>query len=115
MDTSVKFVLDRSRWFRGDSQGSMLLRSWDWKMCCLGLFLESCGVPVEKLRNVHLPSYVNFPLPPKAKWTCSADITYPEGIVHTNDSTTMKEEDREKRLIALFALQGVELTFVDSL
>lgn len=105
------FVLDRSRWYRGQDNGARLLRAKDGMMCCLGLYLESCGVPHEELLEREYPSRVSGFIPEEAMWTVlsSDDLK----VAWTNDDSALSDDDREPKLVELFARHGVNLTFVD--
>ncbi len=39
----MKLIIDRSKWYRGYKEGSMLVRGSDSKMCCLGFLGILCG------------------------------------------------------------------------
>lgn len=127
-----KFTLDRSRWYRGKGPGgSALLRASDGKMCCLGLYLESCGVPHGELTWKVYPSGSKDRLPAEGQWLATDDDTrrtysvpsYDKDstlptfasnfIAYTNDDRSIDDEEREKILTKAFAENGVEVTFVD--
>jgi hypothetical protein len=48
----MKFVIDRSKWLRGEGTGdSFLLRPSDGKMCCVGQMCKQLGVSDDILRS----------------------------------------------------------------
>lgn len=109
-----KFEIDRSRWHRGQGgEGSKLLRQDD-KMCCVGLYLESCGVPRAKLLDVAYASGVV--LPEQAKWlldNSKNQCQYPgtELAVRNDSFNDDDEKSREEDIARLFAENDVEVTF----
>lgn len=115
----MKLVIDRERWIRGDHPNpSMLLRSDDSKMCCLGFYLTQCGAGEEAMLDLESPSAVED-LPTCAAWLIDDDDPIGDGdselcamLMDTNDASSLDEPLREARLAELFAKQGVEVEFV---
>jgi hypothetical protein len=131
------FVLDRDRWLRGedplsptDGGGSFLRRPRDGKMCCLGLYLESRGVPTQALEGVRYPNAVRIQglIPEDALWCSSTGelaedfclvheegptIPNPFGIANINDDYTIPNSHREKAIADAFEKYGVRVIFVD--
>lgn len=125
-----KLVIDREKWLRGQgAELSKLLRREDEKMCCVGFYLESCGVPRETLLGnaaAHSPE-VALILPDEAKWLNNGDLYLPNSspigrelyaindrIIILNSLTpTMDELERENRVMELFSQQGVEVEFIN--
>lgn len=119
-----KLVIDRSRWLRGEgANDSALLRPKDQRMCCLGIYLQSCGVPADDLAGRKYPSSVHGTMAPEAAWTVSNDpYRGPYAIDNnpafavlatTNDNPKLAAREREQRITEVFAIHGVEVTFVD--
>ena len=52
-----EFAVDRSRWLRGSSTGSVLQDSQGHR-CCLGFFMAACGFSADRLFDVGLPEDV---------------------------------------------------------
>ncbi len=114
------FVLDRSRWYRGKSAARSYLRSpYDGLMCCLGLYLESCGVPAVDLTSERYP-HAALPIPPEAKWLLAPEPRAEDQhsdrtlLAVDNDSEFLTEDVRERKIQAVFAKHGIEVLFVDS-
>ena len=64
-------TIDRAVWYRGQGpEESKLLRSEDGRRCCIGLYLQACGVPDNALRGKPVAVQLfNIALPPEADWT----------------------------------------------
>lgn len=115
-----KLVIDRARWFRGKgADDSRLLRSCDGRMCCLGIYLEACGVPSDALENTPYPSTYRLRpfIPAEAQWLLARDSRNPTSsdaidLATTNDRTSIKARTREERIRAMFAKHDVEVVFV---
>lgn len=115
------FTIDRNIWYRGHSTGSMLLRLEDGGMCCVGIYLEACGVPRAALKDHAAAHCVDVPLPDDAKWL--RDFNKPQmyndssaaagNLYLCNDDPVISEPDREAQVAAGFAAQGVTVTFVN--
>lgn len=111
-----KLIIDRSKWLRGDEKGtSYLLRSSDNKMCCLGFLCIALGAKEEDIRQVEMPDqmdrsikipdYLNHPFRTIGK--------FPRSAADLNDDRSIYDKERERKLIALFAEQNIQLEFVD--
>jgi hypothetical protein len=62
-------TIDRQVWLRGEGEdSSCLYRPRDGKMCCLGIYLTSLGVPKDSLAHVVSPGKLNTELPRGAGW-----------------------------------------------
>lgn len=109
-----KLTIDRKIWLRGEgSVRSKLLRPEDQKRCCIGIYLESCSVPKETLLNKG--TYYGIAqwgvlLPEETAWLHSYVA---QAFYTTNDDQTLTEEEREQKLTALFAGQGIEVEFIN--
>lgn len=112
----------RKRWLRGEgSRNSFLYRHKDRKMCCLGFYLRSCGLPVKDLTGRKSP--FDLPgVPDEAKWLNLANLL-PDGakwrktfnvvnkLMRINDTDDLPEKQREKQISKLFREQGVKVVF----
>jgi len=119
----MKLVIDRKRWLRGEgSEGSMLLRSIDDKMCCLGFYGIACGLTPERIRDAETPSDVpvqSFKKSIDSIWgngdwlfknyTSSADC---EALMGANDDEHSSDQAREDRIKEVFAKHDVEVEFI---
>lgn len=118
------FTIDRSKWLRGEGDGdSALLRPRDGKMCCLGFYLESCGLTPAQLEGRDAPSEV-VNAPESAEWLydsagalrlqhkrVQSDVCMQ--LMDINDSESEDAEDREAFITKAFAEQGIKVTFVN--
>lgn len=122
-----RLVIDRSKWDRGkmfdelrltegaDSPCTALRNAHDGRMCCLGIYLNSCGVAKRTLDGSGLPSDLAA-VPRVAAWlllTEEGSSTQVEDLFsEINDSTEITSRARERQLTKLFKQHGVEVTFV---
>lgn len=135
----AEFTIDRSIWLRseytkslkgtlgefvaGQPTGSYLLREADRKRCCLGIYLQACGVPDEALEGVASPGYlyrhrsddVRKMLP---SWLIgninSIDVNSPDAaaLMEVNDDDTTDDDTKEDFIIQKFSEHGVKVVFV---
>ena len=76
-DKVRKFTIVRSLWFRGEGDDdSKLRRIKDGKQCCLGFYLEACGVKLESLDDIASPMELVSErsikeVPKQARWLLS--------------------------------------------
>lgn len=117
-----KLVIDRSKWLRGEgSDKSELLREEDGKMCCLGFYLEQCGVSRDNISGKRIPGdvpRVDAEIPVVPEWLIetgtrcmSSDVC--QNLMIKNDSEHTHDSAREEYIAEKFAAQGIEVTFVD--
>lgn len=52
------FVVDRSKWLRGEGFDDSCLLTTGNRMCCLGFYAEACGLDRKTIRNIQSPSGV---------------------------------------------------------
>lgn len=106
--------IDRAKWLRGEgAENSRLLRHYDGKMCCLGLYLEACGVPREVLRDKNTPAQLDERIPrwlyePNKALTRVVSMATSK-LMGVNDDP--KERKREDLVREMFAAHGVTVTF----
>ena len=111
-----RFVVDRSRWIRGNSESSKLLRESDGHMCCLGFVCTQLGVPRELLREVGGPAGVDHHALDDfltngtggSRW----NSPFANSAIGYNDSMAMEDSERERLLSELFEPHG-GMEFVD--
>jgi len=113
-----KVVIDRKSWLRGERViVSRLFRPSDGKMCCLGFYLEACGMSKETLSDKVAPRDLLYTkeLPEEAKWLifAGANSKSARGLMNANDPTHMSDEERESVIIREFAAHDVEVEFVN--
>ena len=111
----MDLVIDRTIWLRGEgAKASRLLRN-DGKMCCVGIYLEACGVPRGELLDRStfyiLPSAEK---PDQASWldepAFSLAPSHATQLYAANDAEMCS--DREQTIAAIFAKHDVTVTFV---
>lgn len=127
----MKVVIDRSMWYRGlGDSGSALRRRSDGKMCCLGFVGIACGYTPEQISGMSTPDdvlnfgqgHVRAPAE-TSKWPEAlaaktmfdngwGDTALTNSLITVNDSLTMGDDEREKRIGNLLASAGVEVEFV---
>jgi len=49
---ATEFTVVRSKWFRGNHRGSMLLRPTDGRMCCMGFYALACGATEDQISEL---------------------------------------------------------------
>jgi len=107
----MKFIVERKTWFRGKgAEESRLLRN-DGTRCCIGFVGKQCGVTDEEMLNrsvikrVSEPGLKGFP-----EWMY--EMRKIDDAYTWNDTTDYTDQEREARLIAVFAKHGDEIEFV---
>lgn len=120
-------VIDKSIWLRGEgNEKSFLLRSADNKMCCVGIYMKSCGFTTKELKDngavEDVEGYITYDTkgdPEKrfkqAKCNWLQNRSTVSDLYETNDNEEISEAEREEQIIEGFAKNGVKVTFVDKL
>lgn len=107
------FVINRGEWLRG-SLNSLLLCEGSKKMCCLGIYLKSCGIEDSVLAGAGSPIDI-FKAAPLPRWLISENKEWNSRLVSSlidaNDDEHASEAQREERIIELFAKEGITVTF----
>ena len=108
----MKFTVYRDSWMRGETDKTFLFDGYEG--CCLGHVANDMGVPARDIENNVGLKEGTYDLSPQWKrkvksnlgfdWIHAADI---------NDYPDITDEEREAKLIELFAKHGHELTFVE--
>jgi hypothetical protein len=121
-----KFTIDRKTWLRGDNSAydgglSSLYRRSDRKMCCVGKYLESCGVSKEDLLDKATANAVVQLVPDKAAWLLSRGYSG-NSVVNSplacklysiNDYEKTSDTDKEVELKLEFGRIGIEVVFIN--
>ena len=110
----MKLTINRKRWLRGDGS-SMLLRSADKKMCCLGFYCRAVGFKPREIRDLGTPRWLVKKWDARLKGLVSkrvANTAVCTELMRENDAIEVEEPFREKRIAALFKRIGVEVRFV---
>lgn len=121
----MKFTVNRSRWLRGESGGSFLLRKADGKMCCLGFLALACGATESDILGSRAPSnrgsMINWPkeilysIQGRGAIINESCYDSPECVrlMNTNDSNGTDDATKEASLTKIFQDIGIEVTFED--
>ncbi len=120
---SKEFTIDRSKWLRGEVFPGVnsVLCDRDGRKCCLGFYLESCGVSPGALTDEPCPEDVAHDIPEEAEWLVYGkygddpkDSVFAEALISANDEVSdYTEEEREQLITGVFADRGVTVHFVD--
>jgi hypothetical protein len=113
-------TITRKNWLHGEGgYTSRLIRRCDEKKCCLGFYLEQCGISPSVLENTSCPSDLGSDLiPQEAQWLLSDRRAYGndskegERLMNSNDSTRTTDGHKEKFIKKTFANHGVKVKFV---
>lgn len=129
-----EFSINRKRWYRGKgSLKSRLLVSLDnKKMCCLGFYEKSLGIPENKLHRIpgpeqlvvtHYPEYTPKSIVKEPdSWLYEPFFYGPEDfemreskdcqeLMTVNDGEDIAENYREERIKEIFEKNGVKVKF----
>lgn len=114
MSAPIRFTVFRDKWITGDHYSSCLLRD-DGKRCCLGHLARALGASDEDIRPFAAPGStwraVNWPPCLLGKNRSSALAFDLMGI---NDNEALSLSERERKLTALFAANGIDVEFRDT-
>lgn len=113
----MKLTIDRNVWLRGEgASASCLLREVDGKRCCLGIYLQACGVRDEELGYSESPEKIQH-LPNQAQWliepTTYTDTGDTCNLMERNDIREIGEDEREEKIASIFAKHNVEVEFIN--
>lgn len=112
---------DVEKLFDGAKLGSMLHRPQDQKMCCIGIYLEACGISRSLLTDVGDPSDVRTDLPKQCLWLINIledpnNEGYPHQTTNSKDTEDLIQENdndaREEKIAEIFAKHDVEVEFI---
>ena len=126
-----KIIIDRKIWLHGKKQvdhtgnvsekSSMLHRPLDGKMCCIGIYLNQCGISKKDLlerSDATSLVEVDIKLPKQAEWLITT-VRYPSGSIYNNNTkdaghlmTVNDGTANEKTIKRVFAKHDVEIKFV---
>ena len=131
MTTKTRKVrIKRSKWLRGQRWGKhyplsgacTMMCDQDGNMCCLGFAANQIsGVTKNRMLETFAPSDVyrgkSFLTKLDTRFTytsrCVDNNQFAKRAMKINDNANYRETTREKKLITLFAKNGIELEFVD--
>ena len=129
--------IDRSRWLRGNNEGSMLRNPKSCHECCVGTIGRSAGIPAQRLESkpfiggmdpAHVPRSLHEFIPCEPGLTRADDPREAPGtkknrrrrrerklvsdlMYSVNDDAALDDAAREGMLTALAASIGIRLTF----
>ncbi len=123
----MEFTVKRAEWLRGEGgHPSLLFRPSDRKRCCIGFYLNACGVSDATLEDNPSPHDIpraEIALPWSAGWLldpgestnlpAEANSQSCLELMRVNDARFVPLGDREQRVAALFAKHGVVVKFVE--
>jgi len=134
----MKLIIDRVKWLRGEGDfESMLYRSTDGKMCCLGFLGEMCGVSKEEMTYKKRCRAISNSRKFNERSRSELDVKNSEnpwpgdlcfledgeywdnGIVKelygVNDASIqyISDSEREDKLTELFGRLGIEVEFIN--
>lgn len=106
-------------WLRGKGSGNSALFTGAGTQCCLGQYLEACGVPRQEMLNIGTVAgfFDKTQLPKFLAWLTERSTTYhfnsAEGVnlMTANDDIELTEEERKPVVAAAFGAHGVHVTF----
>jgi hypothetical protein len=112
-----KIVIQREKWLHGTSKVSIdgELLDVDGNMCCLGFYLNQCGVPKANLRfnkepcDVFVPKQARWLVKNSAFGDFQANSEVTSKLVELNDMSGVR--DRERRIASIFKKHNVEVVF----
>jgi hypothetical protein len=121
-----KLIIDRGKWYRGQPEGSALLREEDGKMCCLGFDCLRRGFTPDRLIGVMVPESIATALEEDNLTRLKGLVSYCEcegghlqatntceDLVRVNDDALLDELSREEQIADLFAEIGVTVEFIN--
>lgn len=117
-----EFTIDRAKWLQAghpaikeDRVESQLCDS-QGRMCCLGFYLNSCGVAKSAMRRDLLPSdVVMLDSPKEIQWLFEFDVSSRRNesvLASMNDAVGVTQHRREQQIRREFAKQGIKVKFV---
>lgn len=133
----MTFEVKRSEWIRGDSQHTgLFVRPGicnpafpERKRCCLGFFANACGISDRSISGYSSPAgHRRSERTVPSEWAALTravtikdlgccqdyrDISLCGDIIDCNDSHSVEDEKREKKLMELFGKLGHTVVFVD--
>ena len=127
-----EFIIDRSQWLPWEAQrgGSALRLTGSYgktadgrtRMCCLGIYLNKCGVPKDTLNGYVMPRELPLKIVAKIPSWLSDDDDTAGDLANVNDTANFairkgerRIDAREKKIKALFKKQGVKVKFIGKL
>lgn len=119
-------VIDRNVWLRGrDAYATSALLREDGKRCCVGIYLQSCGIEDDRLlKKDFAHSLPENELPEEARWLVSVEefedehLNYDSSedgstLYSTNDSMELSEKMREYLVKRKFRKHGIKVEFIN--
>ncbi len=89
-----------------------------YNKCCLGQYLEQCGVPLDDLARRETPDQVQYDVQ-SPEIGLLVDFLYEDSTlladraININDDDSITNDERERRLISLFEPNGITLVFIN--
>ena len=110
----MELIIDREIWLRGETD-SYLMRESDGKKCCLGIYLESCGVDSNSLKQITDAPALPVELPEQAGWLMDGNVNSDLGahLMSANDDGQIRPIEREREIRHFFYQVGITLRFIN--
>ena len=110
----MELIIDRKIWLRGEID-SFLVRESDGKKCCLGIYLESCGVKRDRLLQIQDPAYLEVELPEQARWLMAGHQNSDQAgfLMKANDDQQAGPTEREEEIRYFFRQIGITVRFIN--
>lgn len=120
-----KFTVNRKRWFRGKGDTKSALLTPSDKMCCLGFYARSCGLPKSQILNILSPMEVHFQtetddygvaVGKNKNWHTKlvkngVNTKTCQQLMVVNDNEELEDKKRESKIKALFKTIGITVKF----
>lgn len=112
----MRVIIKEKKWLtgtflkskKGKDVDSMLYNAGVKRMCCMGFFVQACGVSKHDMADNSIPSN----LPVKCHTSLIDDIIELElDIAEINDSEQITNAERKAKLLPIFKKIGVDLVF----
>ena len=113
-----RLVINRKTWLHGEGHcNSDMLRSSDGKMCCLGFYCVSLGIPKRTIKDKSSPGELDSRFYDKLnrllRPTTGFENLICERLISINDSVEKSDKLREKQLVNTFKKINVDVKFVN--
>lgn len=113
-----KFTIDRAKWLNGElykryEKADLAAPTGclyeDGMKCCLGFYVESCGVSLRTMKGYAFPSELEGGR--NVDKIAEAIIDNESNLAEINDSTDLSPKKREVAITKAFAEQGIKVSF----
>jgi hypothetical protein len=124
-----KFVIDRSKWYPSEVHDDILYIGGslynNGRMCCLGVFLKANGYTDTQMNGLFMPEdflkqdecdreLFDLLITESEAGPFTSSL-FANAAADINDKPNLNTQERERKIIELFASKGIEVTFVGDL